>query len=105
MIEKSYIKRNDAKINTKQLELNIIQYFNKTYVNKNYINCKIFKKKWWYNWNILYFFFKDMSLLEYVNKTNNIYKNLLFLKKEKFIRISNKIINKIDINTSSINSS
>lgn len=45
MIEKSYIKRNDAKINTKQLELNIIQYFNKTYVNKNYINCKIFKKK------------------------------------------------------------
>lgn len=46
-----------------------------------------------------------MSLLEYVNKTNNIYKNLLFLKKEKFIRISNKIINKIDINTSSINSS
>lgn len=33
---------------------------------------------------LLYFFFKDMSLSEYVNRTNNIYKNFLFLKKEKF---------------------
>lgn len=57
---------------------------------------------------LLYFFFKDMSLSEYVNRTNNIYKNFLFLKKEKFKKINNKItikvINKIDINTSSITS-
>lgn len=49
-----------------------------------------------------------MSLSEYVNRTNNIYKNFLFLKKEKFKKINNKItikiINKIDINTSSITS-